>query len=111
MAQQFTPVASRDALDHLVARSAQAPVILFKHDTTCPISAAAYHEMSQLDDQVALVDVDQAREVSHDIAARTGIRHESPQVIVLHQGQCLWSASHYEIRRAAVEQALQQVLP
>ena len=111
MAQHFTPVASQDALDHLVSQSAQAPVVLFKHDTACSISAATYDELAQLEDQVALVDVDRSQEVSHAIAARTGIRHESPQVIVLHRGACLWTASHYAITRAAVEQALQQVRP
>lgn len=107
MQGNFTPVGSIDALDRLVARSEQQPVVLFKHDTTCPISAAAYREMSQLADDVALVDVGQHEDVAQEIEARTGIKHESPQVLVLDHGQAIWSASHYDITDESVSEALQ----
>ncbi len=108
MDSHFTPVTSAAELDGLLAGSDQTPVVLFKHDTTCPISAAAYREMSALRSDVALVDVDEAADVSQEIASRTGIKHESPQVIVLAHGQPVWSASHYDITQDAVEEALQQ---
>jgi bacillithiol system protein YtxJ len=104
----FTPVTSAAELDGLLAGSGQDPVVLFKHDTTCPISAAAYRELSALPSDVALVDVDKAADLSEEIAARTGIKHESPQVIVMAGGRPVWSASHYDITEDAVEAALQQ---
>jgi bacillithiol system protein YtxJ len=106
MDTQFTPVTTVDALDRLVKRSADQPVALFKHDTQCSISAAAYEEMLQLDHDVAIVDVGRNNDLAQEIARRTGIKHESPQVIVFDDGKPIWSVSHYDITAAAVDQAL-----
>ena len=108
MQGNFTPVKSISALDRLEARSEQAPVVLFKHDTNCHISAAAYREMSQLAEEIALVDVSRHDDVAREIETRTGIKHESPQVLVLDHGQAVWSASHYDITGEAVSEVLQQ---
>ena len=104
MQGNFQPVESRDALEQVVEQSRETPVLLFKHDTKCPISAAAYREMAQLEDAVALLDVVQD-ELSQEVEARTGVRHESPQVIVLRNGDAVWSASHYEIKAGTVTEA------
>ncbi len=106
MDSPFTPVTSRDDVEQLFARSAERPVIVFKHDTTCPISRAAYGQMQQVAQDVAIVDVE--HDVSDEVADRTGVRHESPQVIVVRDGQAVWSASHYDITEDAVTQAVSQ---
>jgi bacillithiol system protein YtxJ len=107
----FAPVTDAGALDELVARSHDAPVVLFKHSTTCPISARAHHQMSKLAadntaGQISLVVVQSAREVSRRVVEQTGIRHESPQAIILRNGQAVWSASHFDITAEAVAQAV-----
>jgi bacillithiol system protein YtxJ len=108
MGDRFTKIADADALEQALARSNDAPVILFKHSTTCPISSAAYEQMSRVESDVSLVVVQRAREVSTEIASRTGIRHESPQAIVLRNGKAVWSASHFDITAKAVEQAVRE---
>lgn len=57
---------------------------------------------------VSLVDVARQRDLARRIAEQTGIRHESPQVLVLRDGVAVWSASHRAITAAAVAAALQQ---
>ncbi len=104
MDSPFTTVTSRDDVEQLYARSAERPVIVFKHDTTCPISRAAYSEMEQVSEDVAIVDVD--HDVSDEVAQRTGVQHESPQVIVVLDGQVIWSASHHDITQDAVARAV-----
>jgi bacillithiol system protein YtxJ len=64
--------------------------------------------MSEVANEVSLVVVQRARDVSSEIASRTGVRHESPQAIVLRNGEAVWSASHYDITSDAVEQALRK---
>ncbi|MDT4898488.1 MAG: hypothetical protein QOH25_3565 [Acidobacteriota bacterium] len=108
MGDQFTQITDKDALEQLLARSNDEPVVLFKHSSTCPISAAAYRQMSQVLTEVSLVVVQRAREVSSEIASLTGIRHESPQAIVIRNGQAVWSASHFDITKSAVEQAVRE---
>jgi bacillithiol system protein YtxJ len=108
METPFTSINDRDALEQLLTRSQSEPVILFKHSTTCPISASAYRQMSQVEGDVSLVVVQRARDVSNEIASRTGIRHESPQAIVLRNGEAVWNASHFDITSDAVEKAVRE---
>jgi bacillithiol system protein YtxJ len=108
MEDRFTQITDTNALEQLLTRSHDAPVVLFKHSTTCPISAAAYKQMSKVENEVSLVVVQRARDVSSEIASRTGIQHESPQAIVLRNGEAVWAASHFDITAGAVEQAVRE---
>lgn len=108
----FFEVKDTNELNGLFEQSAEAPVILFKHSLTCPISHAAYEEMSLLKNEpVSLVVVQDARLVSNEIAQRTGVRHESPQTLIVRDGETIWHASHYDITKAAVLRALEDVKP
>jgi bacillithiol system protein YtxJ len=106
MENHFVRVSDPKVLAELTARSNETPVVIFKHSTTCPLSSAAYSEMTRVPTDVALVEVQRARELSREIEARTGIEHESPQVIILRNGQAVWHASHRKIKAEAVEQAV-----
>ncbi|MGH9944594.1 MAG: bacillithiol system redox-active protein YtxJ, partial [Pyrinomonadaceae bacterium] len=110
---KFVQVSDAGALDDFFARSHERPVLVFKHSLTCPISSAAYEEMSRLSPAVvpelALVVVQRARDISAQVATRTGVRHESPQAVVLHKGTVVWSASHFDVTADAVEQAFKAV--
>jgi bacillithiol system protein YtxJ len=108
METQFTNVADGEALEQLFTRSHEEPVILFKHSNTCPISAMAYKRMKESASGVALLVVQRSRELSREVESRTGVRHESPQVLVLRRGQSVWSASHFDITAEAVEQAVKE---
>src|SRR4028119_2255464 len=97
MSEQFIPVVDETTLAELVERSQNEPVVLFKHDPVCSISIVAYYQMKQLNDAIPMIDVKRAGPVSQTIARQTGVKHESPQVIVLRKGQAVWSASPYAI--------------
>jgi bacillithiol system protein YtxJ len=107
MEKKFQRLADTKALDNLLDNSKRRPVVIFKHSNSCPISAAAYREMQQLDNEVVLVEVQSAREVSRELADITGIRHESPQVIVLRNGKAVWNASHFGVKAREVAKALE----
>ncbi|MGI8656583.1 MAG: bacillithiol system redox-active protein YtxJ [Pyrinomonadaceae bacterium] len=105
---KFETISDMKALEDSLERSHVAPVVLFKHSTTCPISSAAYREMSKFNAApVALVVVQTARPVSNEIASRTGIAHASPQAIVVRNGEAVWSATHYDITADAVTRAVE----
>jgi bacillithiol system protein YtxJ len=103
---QFTPVETAEALEDWFTRSEAQPVALFLHDPGCPISRAAFRQMSRLSTEIPLIDVRTGTRLSHAVEERTGVRHESPQVIVLRHGQPVWSASHYAITAGDVSAAL-----
>lgn len=103
----FEPLEDEAAWEHLVQRSERSAVVLFKHDPYCGISAAAHDEMARLPTEVAIVDVAHQGPLAQRIARETGVRHESPQVIVLRAHKPVWSASHWKITTNAVQEALE----
>jgi bacillithiol system protein YtxJ len=89
--------------------------LLFKNSMTCPISAAARREMQALlsrrpDAPLHVLDVHDASRLSVDVARRTGIEHESPQIILFARGEPVWHASHYSIQASEVERALDEAM-
>ena len=86
MDNHFIRVTRAQEFTQLLERSLERPVVIFKHSTTCPISAAAYYEMEEFEGEVVLVEVQRARELSREIEKQTGVRHESPQVLILEKG-------------------------
>ena len=107
MGNQFFRIDDRAALDGLLADSKQKPVIVFKHSTACSISSRAYREMEKVEGQVNILEVQSAREISRELANLTGVRHETPQVIVLRDGKAVWNASHFDVKAAAVAKAVE----
>ena len=49
------------------------------------------------------------RALSLAVAERTGVRHESPQAILLDGGRPIWHASHRDVTAAAVAEACRTV--
>ena len=107
MGKSFFKINNKETLDKLITDSRTKPVVIFKHSNACGISASAYREMEKLDDEVNLLEVQSARDVSRELADLTGIRHETPQVIVLKDGKAVWNASHFDVKAGAVRQALE----
>ena len=98
-------------LDGLFETSKQRPVWIFKHSLTCPISSIAWEEFQRFaggrpDESgiFALIELQKARPVSNAVAQKTGVRHESPQAILVRDGHAAWHASHYGIRRERLEE-------
>jgi bacillithiol system protein YtxJ len=106
----FVRFTDTHSLQELLNRSRERPVVIFKHSTTCPISASAYREMAELEGEVALVELQRARDLSREIENSTGIEHESPQVIVLRNGKVVWNGSHWNVKADAVAEAVRENL-
>jgi bacillithiol system protein YtxJ len=113
MAVQPARITTRVELDRAFDASTRAPVLIFKHSLTCPISAWAlrtYEEFLAERDADAvlytLIEIQKARDVADEVAVRTGVRHESPQVLLVHDGRAVWNASHWEITGDSLRAAL-----
>ncbi len=108
MENHFIKVTDVQAFEEMANRSKERAVVIFKHSLTCPISSAAYEQMAEFTGEVALVEVQHARELSAEIENRLGVDHQSPQVIVLRNGQVIWNASHFKITADAVAKAVSE---
>ena len=100
-----TRLTSLEELDRWIELSHQRPVWIFKHSTRCGISASALEEFEGFAGEEgaepvdwALIDVLSARQVSDELARRTGVRHETPQAFLLRDGEVVWHDSHWRIR-------------
>ena len=107
MGNQFFKIDDRATLENLLTDSKQKPVIVFKHSNSCSISSRAYREMEKLDAPVNILVVQTAREISRELASLTGVRHETPQVIVLRDEKAVWNASHFDVQAVAVAKAVE----
>ncbi len=108
MKNSFLKITDTKSLEEMADRSRERPIVIFKHSLTCPISAGAYQQMVEFEGEVVLVEVQRARALSMEIETRLGVMHESPQVIVLRNGQVAWNASHFGITAAAVAEAVRE---
>ena len=106
MENHFVKLTDLASFEEIALRSKERPVVIFKHSLTCPISAAAYDRMRAFDGEVELLEVQRSRELSREIEDRLGVVHESPQIIVLRNGQVVWNASHFRITADAVAAAV-----
>jgi len=102
----FIVLPDTDSLDRFLARSNGSPAVILKHSDSCGISARAHAQMSRIEQPVGLVIVQTARALSDEIAARTGVDHETPQVFIFRGSEVVWTASHGRISAEAVEAAL-----
>jgi len=76
--------------------------ILYKHSTSCPISAWVIQEVLEFaethaDWPIYLLKVIEQRALSDTVAERLEVRHQSPQAFVIKEGRCAWHASHSAI--------------
>ncbi len=106
MKARFKEIRNTEELDALIEKSNEQAIVLFKHSTTCPISAGVYQEISNADADINLIVVQRARDVSSAVAEKTGIRHESPQAFVVKNGKVVYHASHYDVTASDVEKML-----
>jgi bacillithiol system protein YtxJ len=105
----FEHLADIDELDAAIAESSERPVLLFKHSRTCGVSCEALDELrAHVEDRTAraaykMITVQSHRRVSDEAARRLGIRHETPQAILLRDGRVVWNASHFRITKQQLD--------
>jgi bacillithiol system protein YtxJ len=101
-----------DDLDAAIAESLERPVLLFKHSRTCGVSCEALEELQVHVERSAaqaaykLITVQSHRRLSDELASRFGIRHETPQAILLRDGVPVWTASHFRITANQLDRAI-----
>jgi bacillithiol system protein YtxJ len=104
----FLPIKTKETLESLFKASEEKPVVIFKHSSTCGISSHVMEMVDEVGRDVHFVVVQDDRDISNEIADRTGRVHQSPQVFVIRDGKPVYHASHYGIDPAAIEKALDE---
>lgn len=96
-------IESEEDLEKAIENSYHQKIGIFKHSTSCFISKTVLKnfekEIENIDQKVELyyLDLLSHRPISNKIAEILEIRHESPQFIVIENGQAINNASHQDI--------------
>lgn len=95
-------------------RSHEAPCLIFKHSNRCNISAIAKYRLEEDwsfengDLPAYYLDVIAHRTLAKQVAEIFQVQHESPQVLLISEGICIYDASHLDITVAEIKETLEQ---
>lgn len=107
----WTELTEEAQLDTIVEESRIQPVAIFKHSVTCSISAMAKGRLDreQQPDGIKFyyLDLLRYRSISNKIAEQFSVHHESPQVLIIKNGECTYDESHNGITMDEIEEQLQ----
>ncbi len=104
---------SLEKLESLNTESKSTKVVIFKHSTRCSISAMALNRLERSfkegefgEAKSYFLDLIKHRNISDKIANLFSVPHESPQVLVISNGECIYNASHSDISYTEIVEKL-----
>jgi bacillithiol system protein YtxJ len=112
MPLHWIPLESFDTIELIIKRSYEVPCLIFKHSTRCNICTIAKYrleddwdfESGEMD--AYYLDVLLFRPVSLKIAEIFQVHHESPQVLLIVNGECIYDASQLDITLEELREGL-----
>ncbi|MCW3108391.1 MAG: pyridoxamine 5-phosphate oxidase [Segetibacter sp.] len=99
---------SEDQLKVIVEKSKEKPQVIFKHSTRCSISAMAKGRLERSivpeNTDFYFLDLIAHRTISNKISSEFNVFHESPQILVIKNGECIYDESHGSITMDEIEE-------
>lgn len=111
--QMWNRISDIDEIQIILERSAMHPQLIYKHSPSCSVSFLAKQELDSKVQELSeladfhIINVIQGRAISNAVAQEFGVRHESPQVLLLKDGEIIWKGSHWQIKGEKLLSALQ----
>lgn len=113
MAINWNPLNSEADIELIKAQSKDAPCLIFKHSTRCNLSGIAKYRLESDWDFAAdeiktyFLDLLKYKAASNHVADAFQVFHESPQVLLIINEECVYDASHLDISVAELKEALE----
>ena len=89
---------TEEELNNIIKKSSDKPQVIFKHSTRCSISSMAKNRLDRseppTDVDFHYLDLIACKALSNKIAEDFFVEHESPQVLVIKNGKCIYDESH-----------------
>jgi bacillithiol system protein YtxJ len=90
-----------EQLKQILNKSQVKPQVIFKHSTRCSISTVALQRLQKVsqpeDIDFYFLDLLSYRHLSNKIAEAFKVNHESPQILLIKDGDCIYEESHMGI--------------
>jgi bacillithiol system protein YtxJ len=100
----WNQLTSEEQLEEIKKESQERPVMIFKHSTSCPISTTSLARMERgwKEDEaknikIYYLDLLSNRSLSNAVALEFNVEHQSPQVILIKNGERVYDESHFGI--------------
>jgi len=101
---------AEDQLQKIIVKSQERLQVIFKFSSCCHFSEVVFQRLQKNfcpgEIDFNFLDLTNYKYISEKISETFGIPHQSPQILVIHQGQCIFHESHSEI---SLERILQHV--
>ena len=98
-------------INEIITISEEKPVVIFKHSTRCSVSRMALKQFENefnLQDKMDayFLDLIENRAISNEIAKKFDVMHQSPQLLLIKNGKCIYNISHSDIDAEFLKQFL-----
>jgi len=104
-------ITTAEQLHDIKKKSDTIPQVIFKHSTRCAISSMAKSRLERSIQpphiEFYFLDLIKYRSLSSKLAEDFDVWHESPQVLLIKNGKCVYDESHSSIR---MEDILEQAV-
>lgn len=115
MAINWIPLESLEQLDEIRLLSETTPCLILKHSTRCSISIVALERLNNTavpssQAHYFYLDLLTYRSVSNAVAEQFQIHHESPQVLLISKGQCVFEETHLGINAVELQSEINKLL-
>ena len=101
---------SEEDLEAIKKRSSEKPQVIFKHSTRCSISSMAKGRLERSTEPNGIdfnyLDLIAHKNISAKIAEMFNVEHESPQVLIIKNGECVYDESHNAISMDEIVEAV-----
>lgn len=100
----WNEIQTSEDLETAIEASKQGKVVIFKHSTRCMISKTVLRNFERQIESESVdlpkfyyLDLLNYRDISNEIAQKFSVVHQSPQIVVIENGQVIHHASHDNI--------------
>ncbi|MBC7865937.1 MAG: bacillithiol system redox-active protein YtxJ [Gloeobacteraceae cyanobacterium ES-bin-316] len=106
----WIPLSTLDEVDIIKKKSFEHPQLIFKHSTRCSISSMAKSRLDRAtappDSEFYYLDLIAHRNISAHVAETFKVAHESPQVLLIKNGECVYDESHSGIDMSEIAEQI-----
>jgi bacillithiol system protein YtxJ len=95
---KWIPLLNEQQLEDIKKNSSHTPQVIFKHSSRCSLSSMARNRLDRNEFPKGIdfyfLDIINHRNISNKIAHDFHVHHESPQVLMITKGTCVYDESH-----------------
>lgn len=97
----WVSLSNDEQLESLKKRSFLKPQVLYKHSTRCSLSSVVLSRIERAtimsEAEFHMLDLIRFRQLSNKVAADFNVHHQSPQLLLIKDGNCIYDESHLGI--------------